>query len=67
MCAGTKRCPDSIPLWTLLADLELSGKNTTKARSVIEKGRLRYDLQRSAVANPTFLYDFTITRGSGVV
>jgi len=38
---GTKLCPSSIPLWILLADLELSVKNTTKARSVIEKARLR--------------------------
>jgi len=38
---GTKQCPSSIPLWTLLADLELQCNNTTKARSVIEKARLR--------------------------
>jgi hypothetical protein len=43
---GTKRCPESIPLWTLLADLELGEKNTTKARSVIEKARLRYETFR---------------------
>ena len=62
---ATKTCKDSIPLWLLLADLEvrfpmqpsfivvLSTKvasvhclqvtagNVTKARSVVEKGRLR--------------------------
>ena len=39
--SGVKRCPDSIPLWGLMCDLELAHKNVTKARSVIEKARLR--------------------------
>ena len=55
---ATKTCKDSIPLWILLADLEVSSPsfkwknyihfqkqvaagNVTKARSVVEKGRLR--------------------------
>ena len=55
---ATKTCKDSIPLWILLADLEVSSAyvkwknyihfqkqvaagNVTKARSVVEKGRLR--------------------------
>ena len=62
---ATKTCKDSIPLWLLLADLEVSfpsnllfiftnafcktyfvckqvtAGNVTKARSVVEKGRLR--------------------------
>ena len=57
---ATKTCKDSIPLWLLLADLEVSSPslekkkmssfvkknqvtagNVTKARSVVEKGRLR--------------------------
>merc|ERR1719357_2137423 len=38
---SAKLCKDSIPLWLLLADLEVSAGNVTKARSVVEKGRLR--------------------------
>ena len=61
---ATKTCKDSIPLWLLLADLEVrfpmqpsfivlscicslftllqvTAGNVTKARSVVEKGRLR--------------------------
>jgi len=38
---GTKKCPDSIPLWLLLAELECKEGTVTKARSVVEKGRLR--------------------------
>ena len=38
---ATKTCKDSIPLWILLAELEVKAGAVTKARSVIEKGRLR--------------------------
>lgn len=38
---AVKRCPQSVPLWRLAARLELDQNNTTKARSIIEKARLR--------------------------
>lgn len=38
---GLKKCPNSIPLWTLLAKLELKCDQVIKARSVLEKGRTR--------------------------
>ena len=36
---GLKKCPNSIPLWLLLARLEVKTGVTTKARSVLEKAR----------------------------
>lgn len=38
---AVKKCPNCIPLWCLMAEFELSQKNDTKARSTIEKARLR--------------------------
>ena len=36
-----KKCPNSIPLWRLLTHLEYRAGRVTKARSVLEKGRLK--------------------------
>lgn len=36
-----KKCPSSVPIWRLLAHLEEKRGLLTKARSVLEKGRLR--------------------------
>lgn len=36
-----KKCPNSIPLWRLLAQLEHRKGQVTKARSVLEKARLK--------------------------
>lgn len=36
-----KKCPNSIPLWRLLAQLEHRKNQVTKARSVLEKARLK--------------------------
>jgi hypothetical protein len=36
-----KKCATSVPLWLLLSALEEKRGNLTKARSVLEKGRLR--------------------------
>merc|ERR1719411_1495843 len=38
---AVRKCPDSIPLWLLFAELECQKGTVTKARSVIEKARLR--------------------------
>merc|ERR1712241_835626 len=38
---GVKKCTQCIPLWTTYADFELKEGQVTKARSVIEKARLR--------------------------
>eukprot|EP00616_Rhizochromulina_sp_CCMP1243_P000449 CAMPEP_0118989306 /NCGR_PEP_ID=MMETSP1173-20130426/47770_1 /TAXON_ID=1034831 /ORGANISM="Rhizochromulina marina cf, Strain CCMP1243" /LENGTH=993 /DNA_ID=CAMNT_0006940291 /DNA_START=51 /DNA_END=3035 /DNA_ORIENTATION=- len=39
--AGIKRCPQSVPLWRLAAELERSGAGVVKARSMLELARLR--------------------------
>lgn len=39
--AATKKCPQAIPLWTLWSRLEESQRQLTKARSILEKARLR--------------------------
>ena len=36
-----KKCPTSIPLWLLLSRLEERNKQLTKARSILEKARLK--------------------------
>jgi len=36
-----KKCPNSIPLWRLLSQLECRRNQVTKARSVLEKARLK--------------------------
>lgn len=36
-----KKCPQSIALWKLLARLELKAGQLTKARSILEKARLK--------------------------
>ena len=38
---AVKKCPSCIPLWCQFADLELKDGNTIRARSLIEKARLR--------------------------
>ncbi|KAJ0174561.1 hypothetical protein K1T71_009669 [Dendrolimus kikuchii] len=38
---GLKKCPTSVPMWILLSRLEEKMKHVTKARSVLEKARLR--------------------------
>ena len=38
--AGTRQAKHSVPLWLLLSRLEETAKNFTKARSVLERGRL---------------------------
>ena len=38
---ATKKCSQAIPLWTLWSKLEESQKQLTKARSILEKSRLR--------------------------
>lgn len=38
---GIKKCPTSIPLWILLANLEIKNKQIPKARSVLDKARLK--------------------------
>lgn len=38
---GIKKCPNSIPLWILLAKLEIKCDQVIKARSVLEKARTR--------------------------
>lgn len=38
---GIKACPDSIPLWTLSAKLEMRLGHLPKARSILEKARVK--------------------------
>jgi pre-mRNA-processing factor 6 len=38
---GIKRCPQSIPLWLLLVQLEVDNGQLIKARANLEKARLR--------------------------
>lgn len=38
---ASKKCPQAIPLWILWSRLEESQKQLTKARSILEKARLR--------------------------
>lgn len=38
---ATKKCPQCVVLWRLSSEYELASGNVTKARSLIEKGRLR--------------------------
>jgi len=38
---SVKKCPQAIPLWILWSRLEESQKQLTKARSILEKARLR--------------------------
>lgn len=38
---GVKKCPNCVALWTQMSDFEIKQGNVTKARSVIEKARLR--------------------------
>lgn len=41
VCFQLKKCPTSVPMWKLLAGLEEKQGFLTKARSVLEKGRVR--------------------------
>lgn len=38
---SSKKCPQAVPLWILWSRLEESQKQLTKARSILEKARLR--------------------------
>lgn len=35
------KCPRAVPLWVLLSTLEQNKGNLTKARAVLERGRLK--------------------------